>query len=206
MLPHGFFRQLGLYIQEGFLDEQLCAQIRSEMAQASHSPGTVSTVREGRVIEDVVKETTRKVKRRNVSNATQKAISSRIEQLQPTLAKHFGSPLSEFQPPSFLEYDKGHFFVRHTDTGTPQYSGSFVYERKVSMSVFLNAESDEPLEDTYSGGSLFFYGLWDDPALKEAGFPLRGEVGLLVAFPSNMSHEVKPVLRGIRRTIVTWFY
>jgi predicted 2-oxoglutarate/Fe(II)-dependent dioxygenase YbiX len=37
------------------------------------------------------------------------------------------------------------------------------------------------------------------------GFPLQPEEGLLIAFPSRMMHEVQPVTRGKRYSIVTWY-
>jgi len=34
---------------------------------------------------------------------------------------------------------------------------------------------------------------------------LKGEPGLLVGFTADMLHEVKPVVRGDRFTIISWF-
>jgi predicted 2-oxoglutarate/Fe(II)-dependent dioxygenase YbiX len=52
---------------------------------------------------------------------------------------------------------------------------------------------------------LTFYGLLPGPAWERIGFPLRGEEGLLVAFRSEILHEVTAVRQGDRYTIVTWF-
>ena len=73
--------------------------------------------------------------------------------------------------------------------------------------MFLNDESAEPSSTTYEGGRLTFYGLLDDEGLggKSMAFPVPGEAGLFVAFPTDVIHEVTPVLRGERYTIVTWF-
>jgi predicted 2-oxoglutarate/Fe(II)-dependent dioxygenase YbiX len=72
--------------------------------------------------------------------------------------------------------------------------------------VFLNgSDAGEPAG--YSGGSLTFYGLMDDGAGGESvGLPLAGELGLLVAFPSDLLHSVSPVTAGERYTLVTWFF
>jgi SM-20-related protein len=35
---------------------------------------------------------------------------------------------------------------------------------------------------------------------------VQGETGALIAFPSEMLHEVTPITRGERFTIVSWFY
>jgi len=43
-----------------------------------------------------------------------------------------------------------------------------------------------------------------DPRADDRGFPITGETGLLVAFPSHCVHSVTPVTRGTRFTIVSW--
>ena len=80
----------------------------------------------------------------------------------------------------------------------------------------LASEADIPLPDlslvtfpmfggTIAGGSLTFYGLMKAPGMEKAGMPLAPEAGLLVAFRSDIMHEVNPVTRGERYTLVSWF-
>jgi SM-20-related protein len=42
-------------------------------------------------------------------------------------------------------------------------------------------------------------------AEPEHRLPLAARQGLLVAFPSTVSHEVQPVTHGERLTVVNWF-
>jgi predicted 2-oxoglutarate/Fe(II)-dependent dioxygenase YbiX len=55
------------------------------------------------------------------------------------------------------------------------------------------------------GGALRLYGLADpgDPAVP---FDIVPAAGTLVAFPSDVLHEVLPVTAGVRDAIVDWFY
>lgn len=78
--------------------------------------------------------------------------------------------------------------------------------RTVSAIVFLNTESEHGGEGSYSGGSVAFYGVMNMPGLEKHGVALKGRSGLLVAFRSDILHEVYPVTAGTRNTIVTWFY
>ena len=63
--------------------------------------------------------------------------------------------------------------------------------RKLSLSIQLT----DPKE--YEGGELFLY---ED----EKGTEMKKEQGTLVLFPSYILHEVKPVTKGERNSLVAW--
>src|SRR6056300_1533974 len=63
--------------------------------------------------------------------------------------------------------------------------------RKLSLSIQLT----DPNE--YEGGELFLY---ED----EKGTEMKKEQGTLVLFPSYILHEVKPVTKGERNSLVAW--
>ena len=191
MIPYEFFRASGLFLKEGFLRQQECSQITREMRETRHRPATAS-------IEDVVREDVRKASLCDVSPEIVEPVRSKLESLMPELAKHFKTSLSSLQPLNFLEYVVGEHHVVHRDaTPSPPYN-----TRRVSLSILLNDETEDAEDNSYHGGSLVFYDL---SGLKDLGFPLSGKAGLLVAFASTIPHEVKPVLKGTRRSIVTWF-
>jgi len=82
-----------------------------------------------------------------------------------------------------LRYSEGCFYRQHTD--------SFLHNpRSVSCSFILN--------DDFEGGEFAFF----DRELK-----YRLEKGDAIMFPSNFMypHEVMPVTKGTRYSIVTWF-
>jgi SM-20-related protein len=72
--------------------------------------------------------------------------------------------------------------------------------------IFLNGTSAEPRDDTYGGGALTFYELFDDPVGRKIGFPLEADEGLLVAFRANLLHSVTPITHGDRYTITGWYF
>jgi PKHD-type hydroxylase len=63
--------------------------------------------------------------------------------------------------------------------------------RKLSLSIQLT----EPKE--YEGGELFLYE-------EEKGTEMKKEQGTLILFPSYILHEVKPVTKGERNSLVSW--
>jgi len=196
MIGSEFFARLGFFVIPQFFSREMCDQLRSSVASAEWKPATV---------EDEYIEKVRKTSQHIVDSVMKDEVQSRFLAIKPQLESHFQITLNECQTPTFLSYSVGDFFMRHEDSGDDPHLTQAIRVRKVSAVVFLNSNAEEGLE-TYSGGALTFYGIFpDNPQLKSRGFPLRPEEGLLVAFSSRMTHEVQPVTRGRRYSIVTWY-
>jgi SM-20-related protein len=196
-----FFTNFGLFVAKDFFDAELRATLLSEVRSATDAPATVGI--KGATY--AVDESVRKTKWAEVSEATKSFVKERLLALKPALERHFDMTLSDCQEPQFLIYREGDFFHPHRDSDHEPDAAEFSRERQVSTSIFLNGESDVPGSDVYGGGSLRFYGLMEDPRMKERAIPVIGEPGLLVAFRSELVHDVTPVTHGERFSIVTWF-
>lgn len=200
MPPVSFFNGFGLLGVPGFLDAEACERLRSEISDATTVSVTVGED-DGRFAVD---ESYRKTRRANVSSAASSLVTQRLEELRPQVAQTFGIEVSGFQEPQFLIYRVGDFFRLHRDRDPADNAASFSSERRVSAVVFLNAESADGEPGTHSGGALTLYGLMDDGRGGTIGLPVSAETGALIAFPSDMAHEVKPVTRGERFSVVSW--
>jgi len=186
--------RFNLFLLRNFLDAEACANLKAELNQ---SPTTQAPVylqgTPGVIHEDVRKTTSLHPPRETVDDVHQRLMGQKS-----ALADHFGLNLTDCEPPQFLRYEKGDFFVRHQDGNTKQLDFDHLRVRRISIVVFLNDYSAEPQVDCYGGGLLNFY---DD----ETTFGLRGETGLMVAFAAETTHEVSPVTHGERFTLITWF-
>jgi predicted 2-oxoglutarate/Fe(II)-dependent dioxygenase YbiX len=131
----------------------------------------------------------------DVSSATAAAVDAALAGVRPKLERHFSLTLNGHEPPHYLVYERGAFFVAHRDQ--PSSEASELSARRVSIVLFLN--------DDFSGGALTFYDLIDGPGWRGVGLPCEAAAGLLVAFRSETMHEVQPVTGGRRCTIVSWF-
>jgi predicted 2-oxoglutarate/Fe(II)-dependent dioxygenase YbiX len=82
-----------------------------------------------------------------------------------------------------LRYETGQFYTQHTDSFKAA-------PRAVSCSFGLN--------DDYEGGEFAFF---------KREIKIKVPKGAAVMFPSNFMypHEILPVTKGIRYSIVTWF-
>ncbi|MBI1883851.1 MAG: 2OG-Fe(II) oxygenase [Chlamydiae bacterium] len=197
-----FFRHCGLFIQENFLDVQTCAKIQDEMRSAVGKDGQIYSQREQTFVVD---HEIRKVKSFQVSQATEGYVKDRLLKIRPTLENYFQVQLTGHRRPVFLFYEKGDFYRAHSDVGGLDSKVPHMASRKISIVIFLNAESSLPSSETYCGGALTFFGILNNSKWKPYGFPLKGEKGLLVAFRSEEIHEVLPVTSGVRSTLAVWF-
>ena len=194
MANHEFLRKLGLFAVPGFLTEEECARWR-ELAQTSNPvQAIVYEDHQARLNEDYRKTLTVKIQ-----DPLQAATASRLENLWPAINAHFGVEIAAMEAVQCLVYRPGDFFRAHRDVADePQLA-----RRLVTIVVFLNDPSCAAAP--YQAGALTLYGLMETPAAAGFGFAVDAEIGLLIAFPSGMLHEVSPVVEGKRYTLVTWF-
>ena len=87
------------------------------------------------------------------------------------------------------KYSVGQFYGEHRDFGTNDDS----ITRKLSLTVQL---SDE---DSYEGGDLIFYTGSDRDQAP------RGR-GSVIVFDSRLFHEITPVIKGTRYSLVKWYH
>lgn len=87
----------------------------------------------------------------------------------------------------FTCYGPGQYFGWHVDIG-----GDATASRKLSLTVQLSDSAD------YDGGDLEFHGA--------AAMPIARQRGCATFFPSYLAHQVTPVTRGLRRSLVVWAY
>jgi SM-20-related protein len=138
-----------------------------------------------------------------MSPARREEFSDRIRALAPRVARHFGLTLRDQTSPSFLTYREGHHVPPHPDT-RPEAEDPIVRDRKITAVTFVNAQRQQPASTSFTGGELVLYGLIG-PRSNRHGLPIGGEPGTLVAFRSDVLHEVRPVRSGERQTVVSWY-
>lgn len=100
----------------------------------------------------------------------------------------------------FLRYagdERGHFNA-HTDNAYYDAQGIFRYtspHRVLSVIAYLN--------DDFEGGEIVFPSIMTD----DGPLVIKPRPGLIVIFPSDLRfpHEVRPVTKGIRYSIVAWY-
>lgn len=186
-----FSKNLDDYIMvlEHAVPDAICDNILAEYANSNDwSPSTIasgesnSTVRNTDIIGMSIAEVINRNPgvRKELDLAVFNAASYSIK------AYHQKFPMSMIQQDNgydLLRYQTGGFYIQHTDSFMQQ-------PRAVSCSIALN--------DDYEGGEWAF---WN----REKTFKLKK--GSVIMFPSNFMypHEILPVTKGTRYSIITWF-
>jgi SM-20-related protein len=193
---------LGIYTEDGFLDRETCEALKAQMRAGSHARARIYDREYGETLNESQRSTIQIKVPEGVASSVREKLLARRE----GLSLSFGVGLEGCQGPTFLIYRPGDFFEPHRDDSKRENAPDTLKQRKVSTIVFLGDESARGVEGEYDGGSLAFYGLLKDPRCQHIGIPVRGRAGLLVAFRSDVFHQVSPVTRGERFTVVSWFY
>lgn len=115
-----------------------------------------------------------------------------LDYVTETNKKVWHYALSKMTPCQFGKYDVGGFYGWHQDSG---YSWAETENelRKLSVTVQLSSPDD------YEGGEFQFWSGNGDPEVP----PIQSQGSILV-FDSRMWHQVTPVTRGVRYSLVSW--
>jgi len=145
-----------------------------------------------------------------VSDELRHLISDRMIALRAIFEGFFQVQLNGLEPPSFLKYLPGDYFKPHRDW-QPEFANhpgmSHLPPRQISTIVLLSHAVAQPHQmDQYSGGELVFYLPTEALGHRLIGLPLLPPCGTLIAFRSDLMHEVKAVLGGQRISVVAWLF
>ena len=108
-------------------------------------------------------------------------------------SKNFDLQLKFVEDLQFSEYseEKGGFYSKHRDDGNKKSLDNYVDIRKLSFTIQLTDDKE------YEGGELIFH--IDDEEKKAPK-----SKGTIVFFESDIVHEVTPVTKGVRHSLVSW--
>jgi SM-20-related protein len=177
-----------VFIAPDFIEPVVCADLIADARRSSAVPAKVTKAK-GRVDLEM-----RRTSRLFVSAEKEQQINRYLQELKPRLEIHFQIELSGVESFQFLLYRQGDFYKRHTDRNDRLDTPDYIKARRASIVIFLN---DETI--SYTGGTL---AVWSGAEPNR----VQGETGKVVAFRSELMHEVEPVQSGERYSIVSWYF
>lgn len=118
-------------------------------------------------------------KRRTIDNQIHEYLISAVEKYKEFHPKLDHQIDTGYQ---LLRYKENQFYTQHTDSFRQE-------QRSVSCSIQLN--------ENYDGGEFAFF---------DREIMIRTKTGSIIMFPSNFMypHEIMPVIKGTRYSIITW--
>jgi len=116
-----------------------------------------------------------------------------IDKIIDVNGKNFDLQLKFLEDLQFSEYteEKRGFYSKHRDDGNKKSLDNYVDIRKLSFTIQLTDDKE------YEGGELIFH--IDDEEKKAPK-----SKGTIVFFESDIVHEVTPVTKGVRHSLVSW--
>lgn len=189
------------FLIRNFFDAQTCEKLLAELRSAQSSPATVYSDAASSAINERVRRATRIIP----SVETTEFIKSQLLERKQAVEEHFQISVSDCEDPQFLRYGVGDFFVAHQDGNTTLLRFDRERIRSISVVIFLSNQSDVAERGNYCGGSLILHELGANVSRADRGIHLYGELGTLVAFRPETTHEVTPVTHGERYSIVCWY-
>jgi PKHD-type hydroxylase len=116
-----------------------------------------------------------------------------ILQIHKVNQENFDMILKFVENLQFSEYTESQhsFYSKHTDCGDKKILENFVDIRKLSFSIQLTDEKE------YEGGELILY-------INGNKFISPKTKGSIIFFESDIIHEVTPIKKGTRHSLVSW--
>ncbi|MBD3789666.1 MAG: 2OG-Fe(II) oxygenase [Campylobacterales bacterium] len=211
-LPNPYLETPFLIIED-FLSTDHCHDIVSEIQRAScaHKAEVKSMILNS-VVTPSVDEEIRRTSIYQLSDILEEIYQKSFLMHQSRIEEYFSMPLTTATPLQVLEYQKGDFYIKHSDDsseivdkeGTTVGFTCVAPQRKLTSVLFASSHISHPnAQDQFDGGELIFNYLYN---AKGEQITIKPKAGDMVVFPSNpyFSHEVKPVLSGYRLTLVQW--
>ncbi len=178
---------LGVFVVPAFLDDATCGRLRAAMDSGRAASAEVYV--DGYVVDERV----RRAFDVDVDPAIVDEVERALDAVRGDVSRFFDTALTTMEGPGFLRYPPGGFYRAHRDRLDAEREEGL--PRRVSAVLFLTC---------CEGGALRLHGV------DAAGQPIIADIppaaGTLVAFRSDVLHEVLPVIAGVRDAIVDWFY
>jgi predicted 2-oxoglutarate/Fe(II)-dependent dioxygenase YbiX len=189
----------GCDIWPGVLSRAVCARTIAAMHRVASVPGAV--LRQGA---DHLDYAMRACTEHHLAGAQAKEVvdAMRTVAVQALSARHLRR--AQLDGPKFCSYHRGGYFRGHRDRSLDMDDPLAVRTRVISLVCLLNdaeAVGDLPIFD---GGALVLYVPKPDGTIASVNVPLSA--GSIVAFSSELFHEVRPVRSGVRFSAVAWLY
>jgi len=193
-----------LFVEPNFLDSDFALRIRRGIRDARQYTTPLQDVEKRVEMKEPPKGRPKSVF--DISKELQNELAENISNIKPNIEAFFSLSLGKKKIPYFAIYRTGDFLDIHADAAKSKIPYSKAEWTKIAIVVFLNDQDKTDSPNSFTGGDLNLYGLINHPPLENFGYPIKAEMGKLVAFRSIRIHEVTPVTSGTRYVVNSGYY
>ena len=184
----------GYAIWHGAVSRAVCSATVGAIERAAPSDGRV--LRHGREQHDAAM---RACTEHALAATDAAAVTQAMRAVGAAALTAAGGARARFDGPLFCRYRQGGHFRAHRDRSPDPFDAPAVRSRGISLVCLLNDGDDTHGAPAFDGGALVLY-----PEFVPVNAPLRA--GSIIAFASDLLHEVRPVRLGTRYSAVAWLY
>ena len=208
------YKEFPYLIIEDFFTPEFCAQLVALVKKDNDA--IEAKVKQEHIVGIIEPELVTEYRKTNIytlDDFYKEYYESQFLKYKPFIEEYFGAVMTLSTDIQVLEYKEGYFYIKHADDSSELVNedGDTVGfrcvapERKLTTVLFGSSHNDrlEEGEMGFEGGELHFNYFYD----KEGNpVKIKPKAGDMVVFPSNpyFSHEVLPVKKGYRLTLVQW--
>ncbi len=182
------------------VDPSILVALRAGLVGATSHEATVRAAGEDQVVHRI-----RRTRRVAVADGLTELAQRGFADLRPRLEARFSVGLGACETPQFLRYERGDRFAAHQDSSSDPADGDSPARRRVSAVLLLGSDAG-PAAGGRRGGVLTFFDTSATATWQTCRVPVDAAAGSVIAFPSDLVHEVTPVRSGTRLSVVTWFH
>jgi len=213
-IPHAIFASpyvdYPYLIIKNFFPKEVCVSLTQIVKNVNPSKQKAEVKKEGN---SHVVESYRKTDIGKLDSYYENYYAEQFAKHRVEIEAYFTVALATSTKVQVLEYTKGYFYMKHADDSSELVNKAketvgfkvVAAQRKLSSVLFMtNHESHvKGNEESFGGGELLFNYLYDSEGKM---MKIEAKAGDMIVFPSHpyFSHEVLPVTKGHRLTLVQW--
>ena len=205
IIPNNYYDYPYLLI-ENFLETSTCNKINSYIKMKNEF--TQANLRVKKKSYRIEKKLNKKIRNTNIyklDRRVEKKYYGRFKEFQAQIERFFSLGITLSTDIQALEYKEGFFYKAHSDDSSMIYENDqligflpIAKQRKITTVLFTSS-----YEKDFCGGELVFNFLYDSSLNNISIKPRKGDMLVFLSNP-YFTHEVLPVTKGTRITLVQW--
>lgn len=205
LLPNPYYDYPYIIFNE-FFDEKTCKEINLFMEKKDdYNNANIRVKNSINALDEKLNKKIRNTNLYELETYLEKIYNEKFSKVQKEIEEYFKLPITSSTDIQALEYKEGCFYKAHSDDSSMLYNeneligfSTIAKQRKITTVLFTTSYDED-----FLGGELKFNFLYDE---SFNNIQIKPEKGDMLVFLSNpyFTHEVLPVSKGRRITLVQW--